>query len=68
MSLKITPILILLACLNITLANRNCKVKLYTEEDFGGNHVREIYDFKMIRGEVVKSLMITGDCTWDMYR
>ena len=35
---------------------------------FGGNHVREIYDSKMIRVEVVKSLMITGDCTWDMYR
>jgi hypothetical protein len=68
MSLKITSILLLLSCLNITLADQDCKVKLYTERDYRGNYVREIFDSKQIKDEVVKSLRITGDCTWDMYR
>jgi hypothetical protein len=68
MSLKVTSILLLLSCLNITLADQDCKVKLYTERDYRGNYVREIFDSKQIKDEVVKSLRITGDCTWDMYR
>ena len=68
MSLKITAILLLLSCLNITLANQDCKIRLYTEGDFRGDYVREIFDSKHIIDEEVKSLMIYGDCTWNMYR
>ena len=68
MYLKVTSILIFMLCLNITLADQDCKVILYTERDYRGNYVREIFDSKKIKDEVVKSLMITGDCTWDMYR
>ena len=73
MSLKITSILILLSCLNIILADHNCKVKIYAERDYRGNDVREIYESKKIKHGLVghkevKSLIILGDCQWDMYR
>ena len=68
MSLKITSILLLLLCLNITLADQNCKVKLYAEQDYQGNHVETIYGDTSIKHEVVKSLLIFGDCKWNMYR
>ena len=68
MSLKITSILILLLCLNIILADHNCKVKIYAERDYRGNDVREIYESKKIKHGEVKSLLIFGDCKWDMYR
>ena len=67
MFLKITSILLLLSCLNITLADQDCKVKLYAEQDYLGN-VEEIHDSKGINHEEVKSLIIFGDCKWDMYR
>ena len=68
MSLKITSILILLSCLNVTLADQDCKVKLYAEQEYQGNHVEEIYDSIRIKRQEVKSLLIFGDCKWDMYR
>ena len=68
MFLKITSILLLLSCLNITLADQDCKVKLYAEQDYLGNVVEEIHDSKGINHEEVKSLIIFGDCKWDMYR
>ena len=66
MFLKITSIVLLLSCLNITLADQDCKVKLYAEQDYLGN-VEEIHDSKAINHEV-KSLIIFGDCKWVMYR
>ena len=68
MSLKITSILLLLSCLNMTLADQGCKVKLYAERDYRGNDVSEIYESKKIKHGEVKSLLIFGDCKWDMYR
>ena len=68
MSLKITSILLLLWCLNITLADRDCKVKLYSERDYSGNFDEEIYDSGRITNVEVKSLIVFGDCKWDMYR
>ena len=68
MYLKITSILLLLSCLNITLADQDCKVKLYAEQEYQGNHVETIYDSISIKHDVVKSLLIFGDCKWDMYR
>ena len=68
MSLKITSILLLLSCLNIILADQDCKLKLYAEQDYQGNHVEEIYDSIHIKHAEVKSLLIFGHCKWDMYR
>ena len=68
MFLKITSIVLLLSCLNITLADQDCKVKLYAEQDYQGNHVETIYGDISIKHEVVKSLLIFGYCKWDMYR
>ena len=67
MSLKITSILILLSCLNITLADQDCKVKLYAKQEYQGNHFEEISDSIHVYEEV-KSLLVFGDCKWDMYR
>ena len=68
MSLKITSILLLLSCLNIILADQDCKVKLYAEQDYQGNHFEEIHDSIRIKHDEVKSLLVFGDCKWDMYR
>ena len=50
MSSKITSILILLSCLNITLADNDCtgKIKLYTEQEYSGNFDIEIINDKHI--------------------
>ena len=68
MYLKFIAIFLLLSNLNITLADQECKIKLYTEADYRGNYVREIFDSKHIKDEEVRSLIIIGDCTWDLYR
>ena len=68
MSLKITIILIFLSCLNTTFADQDCRVKLYAEQEYHGNHFEEISDSTHIKHEEVKSLLVFGDCKWDMYR
>ena len=70
MSSKITSILILLSCLNITLADNDCtgKIKLYTEQEYSGNFDIEIINDKRIKDIEVKSLIVFGNCKWDMYR
>ena len=48
MSMKIITIFLLLSYVNITLGN-DCKVKLYSEENYRG-HSEEIVDSKQIKG------------------
>ena len=67
MSLKLASILLLLSCLNITLADQDCYVKLYPEEDFNGNYVRAIFDSTLIKDWEFKSLKIIGNCIWDLH-
>ena len=67
MSLKIISILLLLTCLNITLADQDCYVKLYPEENFHGSYVRAIFDSTLIKDWEFKSLKIIGNCIWDLY-
>ena len=67
MSLKLISILILLTCINVTLADQDCYVKLYPEEDFNGNYVRAIFDSTLIKDWEFKSLKIIGNCIWDLY-
>ena len=58
MSLKIISILLLLTCLNITLADQDCYVKLYPEENFNGSYVRAIFDSTSIKGYSLSEALI----------
>ena len=53
MSLKLISILLLLTCINITLADQDCYVKLYPEEDFNGSYVRAIFDSTLFKGQII---------------
>ena len=42
--------MLLLSCVNITLGDKDCYVKLYPEENFRGSTVRAVSDSTLIKG------------------
>ena len=48
--MKIISFLLLMSCVNITLGDKDCYVKLYPEENFRGSTVRAVSDSTLIKG------------------
>ena len=44
----------------------DCHIKLHTENHFGGDYVRTLYEDRNGVNEALKSISIFGPCTWEM--